>query len=270
MAGASPDLATRSTGLYDRAVARRKTLHPVDPPPSSQKTLTSGRTQTIVDDSDDADHVDDSGEVEAIDPTRETDAPRATKHTSSMPTVVGTTAGSLLTRALRLLSGDIGKLAKGGALAGGGGALAALLMVLEGQPSAEEWATTKAQIEANATAIATHAQARETERAAQTELHASTTKRLDALERGAIQADARTHANEYRSVVEIRLVIDRLDQLADKEGIAASDRKQLPPEIIDLHADIEAEHDAREREKARLDAFKIEEALRARGNLPPP
>lgn len=253
-------------------MARRKTLHPVDSPPlpSSQRTLTHGRTQTIVDDSDDADHVDDSGEVEAIDPTREADAPRPTKHTNSMPSVVGASVGSLLTRALRLLSGDMGKLVKGGALAGGGGALAALLMVLEGQPSAEEWATVKAQLETQSQALAAQTQARETEREAQAELIKSTTKRIDALELGAIQADARTHANEYRSVVEIRLVIDRLDQLADKQGIAASDRKQLPPEIVDLHADIEAEHDAREREKARLDAFKIEEAMRARGTLTPP
>jgi hypothetical protein len=262
-------LATRSAGLYDIRVAR-KTLHPVDrPPPSAQKTLTNGRAQTIVDDSDDAEHVDDSGEQEAI-VGRDEDTPRPTKHTNSMPTVVGAAAGSLLTRALRLLSGDLGRLAKGGALAGGGGVLAALLMTLEGSPSPEEWATVKAQLESSSAALAAHTQTHEAEREAQADLHTSTTKRIDALELGAIQADARTHANEYRSVVEIRLVIDRLDQLADKQGIAASDRKQLPAEIVDLHSDIEAEHAAREREKARLDAFKIEEAMRARGTLPPP
>lgn len=250
----------------------RKIL-PIDPPPppSAQRTLTAGRTQTVIDTSDDGERVDDSGEQDPI-IERDEDTPRPTRHTNSMPTVVGNAAGSLLTNALRLVagSGDLGKLFKGGLVAGGGGLLAAVLLTLEDSPSAEDWATAKAQIEAGRAALEAHTLAHETQAQTQAELHTSTNKRIDALEADAIKADARTHANEFRSVIEIRLVLARLDQLADKQGIAADEREQLPPEIETMHKDIEAEHDAREREKARLDAIKIEEAMRARGTLPPP
>ncbi len=182
-----------------------------------------------------------------------------------MASMAGNTVGAALASLIRVFAeGRASTLTKVLAVLGIGGASAAWLL-----PSPDAYAELRSDVAGLKAESAAKAELDEAEKS---ELH-NLTERVADLEKGAVAASAAAHEAEYATASTMRVVLKRLDQIAERLEIPETERAQLDAKVEDHLSAVEKEHEDRERFKREQDALEAEAALQAkrrvRDSLPP-